>query len=152
MGHLEAPKKSSQIYLGEPPFLDPMALNFIMGISRPPNEIQRAISTLKTQNCLIQGRNSYRSHDIGQKYHLGCPLGSVWAFWDLNEIRTPNYFHGSGMAAFMGVGHGFKVVSRFVSKIMAKNSFWLPIGLNLAFLGSLFNDRGTLHHLSYYWR
>ena len=119
MGHLEAPKKSSQIYLGEPPFLDPMALNFIMGISRPPNEIQRAISTLKTQNCLIQGRNSYRSHDIGQKYHLGCPLGSVWAFWDLNEIRTHNF----------GCRAWFQNPISFRSQdIVQKGNFGCPLG------------------------
>ena len=32
-------------------------------------------------------------------------LNSDWAFLDVNKIITPNYFHGSGMAAIMWVEH-----------------------------------------------
>ena len=53
---------------------------------------------------------------------FGCPLGSIWAFLDLNKIITLNYFHGSGMAALMCLEHGFKVRPLYVSKIMAKKA------------------------------
>ena len=69
----------------------------------------------------------FRFQDIGQKGHFGCPLGSIWAFWDLKEIRTPKHFFGSGMVAFMGVEHGFRVVSLFVTK-MTILSAWAKFG------------------------
>ena len=45
---------------------------------------------------------------------LGCPLGSVRAFRDLYEIRTPNHCYGTGLAAFMRVELGFTVVFHLV--------------------------------------
>ena len=76
---------------------------------------------------------SFDFQDIGQKGHFGCPLGSIWAFWDLNEIRTTKYFYGSGMAAFMGIEHGIlRVVSLLVSRILAKKAIlaarWAQFG------------------------
>ena len=47
-------------------------------------------------------------------------MSSIWAFWDLNEIMTPNHFYGSGMAVFMEIEHGLRVVSLYVSNIMVK--------------------------------
>ena len=44
----------------------------------------------------FEGRVSFRLQDNGQNGHFGCPLGSIWAFWDLNKIIAPNYIHGSG--------------------------------------------------------
>ena len=46
----------------------------------------------------------------------------------------------------------FKIVSLFVSIIMAKQSILAAIGLNLGFLIFLFNETGFLNHLSYYLR
>ena len=88
----------------------------------------------------FQGRIFFRSQYIGQKGHFdickvwfqglisflfqdnghfGCPLGSILAFCDINEIKTTNHFYGSGMAEFMGVEHGSRVVSLLISRIMA---------------------------------
>ena len=50
-------------------------------------------------------------------------LFSILTFRDLNKIKTPNFFHGTVMAAFTGVEHCLCVVSLFVSKIMAKKAF-----------------------------
>ena len=83
---------------------------------------------------MVSGLYVFPFKDIGQKGHFGCPLiiGSIWAFCDLHEIRTPHHFYGCGMAAFMGVEHGFSVVSLFVSNIMAKmailSAHWAQFG------------------------
>ena len=80
---------------------------------------------------MFQGGISFRSQDIGQKDYFGSPLGSIWTFSDMNEIRTPNHFDGIRMAVFMGVGHGFRA-SLLVSKIVAKMDIlaarWAQIG------------------------
>ena len=46
-------------------------------------------------------------------------MGLLGSEQDIN----PNYFRGTGMAAFIGVEHSFKVVSLFVFKIIAKKAF-----------------------------
>ena len=65
--------------------------------------------------ALFQGRISFSFQDITQKHHCGYPLGSIWTFWDPNEIGTPNYFYRSGIAAFMEVIF-------FRSKILTKKA------------------------------
>ena len=35
-----------------------------------------------------------------------CSLDSILASCDMNEMKTPNHFYGSRMAAFMGVERG----------------------------------------------
>ena len=67
----------------------------------------------------FQGRISFRSQDSGQNGRFGCLLGSILAYCDLNEMRTPNHFYGSGMAEFMWVEHDSRVVSLCVSRILA---------------------------------
>ena len=40
----------------------------------------------------FQGRISFSFQDITQKRHFGYPLGSIWAFWDPDEIGTRTTF------------------------------------------------------------
>ena len=74
----------------------------------------------------FQGRISICSQDIGLKGHFGCQLGSILAFWDLNEIRTPNHFYGSGMATFMGEEHGF--LFQIMTKMAILAVHWAQFG------------------------
>ena len=107
-------------YWPKRPFWLPTGLNLvILGSERVKNPkllVWKRNGRIFGNRVWFQGR----SQDIDQKGHFGCLLGSVWAFWDMNEIRTPNHFYGRGMNTFSGVEHGFRVVSLFVSKIMAK--------------------------------
>ena len=77
-----------------------------------------------------------KSQDISQKGHSGCPSGSVWALWDLDEVITPNHFYGSGIAAFMGLEHGCRVISLFVESLFSQDNshFGCPLGSIWKFL------------------
>ena len=131
-------------YNPKTPFWLPIVLNLgILGSERDRNPellFWKRNGRIYGGRAWFQGRIFFRSQYIGQKGHFDiCTLGSVWAFWNLNEIRTLNHFNGSRMAAFMGVEHSFRVLSLSIPKILSKKlkrPFCLPIRLNLGILGS----------------
>ena len=53
---------------------------------------------------------------------IGFNLGILWSERD----KDPNHFYGCRMSAFMGVQHGSRAASHFVSKSMAQIvHFWI---------------------------
>ena len=81
----------------------------------------------------FEGLISSRFQNIGQKGHSGCPLGSIWAFWNLNEIITSNFLRKRNSRIYGG-GAWFQDHISFRFQDSGQNGhFGCPLGLIWAF-------------------